>query len=73
MPSSSQKLIAGVVAERAPGERRVAIVPSDVRRLESKVTLLVEHGAGQAAGFTDEAYALAGATLTSTRGERARS
>jgi NAD(P) transhydrogenase subunit alpha len=65
MSSSSRKLIAGVIAERAQGERRVAIVPSDVRRLESKVTFLVEHGAGHSAGFTDEAYALAGATLTS--------
>jgi NAD(P) transhydrogenase subunit alpha len=64
MSSSSQKLIAGVIAERAPGERRVAMVPSDMRRLEPKVTFLVERGAGQAAGFTDDAYALAGATLT---------
>jgi proton-translocating NAD(P)+ transhydrogenase subunit alpha len=64
MSSSSQKLIVGVIAERAQGERRVAMVPSDVRRLESKVTFLVEHGAGQAAGFADEAYALAGATPT---------
>jgi NAD(P) transhydrogenase subunit alpha len=64
MSSSNQKLIAAVIAERAPGERRVAMVPSDVRRLESKVTFLVENGAGQAAGFTDQAYALAGATLT---------
>ena len=65
MPSSSNKLIAGVIAERAHGERRVAMIPSDVKRLESKVTFLVEHGAGHPAGFTDEAYALAGATLTS--------
>jgi NAD(P) transhydrogenase subunit alpha len=64
MPSSSKKLIAGVIAERAQEERRVAMVPSDVRRLEPKAAFLVEHGAGQAAGFTDEAYALAGATLT---------
>ena len=63
MSSSSRKLIAGVIAERTQGERRVAMVPSDVRRLESKVTFLVEHGAGNAAGFTDEAYAVAGAVL----------
>jgi NAD(P) transhydrogenase subunit alpha len=65
MSSSSKKLIAGVIAERAQGERRVAMVPSDVRRLEPKVNFLVERGAGQAAGFADEAYALGGATLTS--------
>ena len=72
MSSSSQKLIAGVIAERAQGERRVAIVPSDVRRLEPKATFLVEPGAGQAAGFTDDAYALAGATLTNREALLAR-
>jgi hypothetical protein len=42
MSSSSEKLIAGVILERAHGERRVAVGPSDVRfarhRLAGPVT-----------------------------------
>lgn len=55
-----------VVKEKAPGERRVALVPDSVPRL-AKVGLdvLVETGAGQAAWFADHAYAEAGATVVS--------
>ncbi|HSK24485.1 MAG TPA: Re/Si-specific NAD(P)(+) transhydrogenase subunit alpha [Egicoccus sp.] len=53
-----------VVRERAPGERRVAATPDSVRRQVGKgLTVLVEHGAGDAAGFPDQAYADAGARL----------
>jgi NAD(P) transhydrogenase subunit alpha len=54
----------GVVKERAPGERRVALVPDTVPKLQAAgAEVLVEPGAGQAAWFPDSAYAEAGATI----------
>jgi NAD(P) transhydrogenase subunit alpha len=54
----------GVVRETAAGERRVALAPDGVTRLQAAgVTVLVESGAGQAAWYPDSAYAAAGATL----------
>ncbi|MFO7628397.1 MAG: NAD(P) transhydrogenase subunit alpha [Prochlorococcaceae cyanobacterium] len=53
-----------IVRERLPGEKRVSATPETVRRLQSKgLTLQVERGAGQAAGFEDAAYGEAGAAL----------
>jgi NAD(P) transhydrogenase subunit alpha len=53
-----------VPRETHPGERRVALVPEAVSRLGSAgLTFLVEAGAGLEAGFTDSAYAEAGAQL----------
>jgi H+-translocating NAD(P) transhydrogenase subunit alpha len=50
--------------ERAAGERRVAATPDSVRRqVGHGLNVLIEHGAGLTAGFPDEAYADAGATL----------
>ena len=43
--------------ESAPGERRVAIVPEVAKKLRAGgVEVLLERGAGAAAGFPDEAY-----------------
>ena len=54
----------GVVRERGPGERRVAIVPDSVERLRAVgVDVLVEASAGIGAWFTDGAYEKAGATV----------
>ena len=54
----------GVPKERAPGERRVALVPDSAAKLVSDtVELVVETGAGAAAGFPDERYAEAGARV----------
>jgi H+-translocating NAD(P) transhydrogenase subunit alpha len=54
----------GVPKESAPGERRVALVPESVGRLASAGSeVTIEVGAGVAAGFPDEAYAEAGATV----------
>jgi NAD(P) transhydrogenase subunit alpha len=54
----------GVPQETADGERRVALVPDVVRRLaKAGHTVVVEPGAGVAAGAPDEAYADAGADL----------
>src|SRR5829696_8108984 len=60
----------GVPKETAPGERRVALVPDIVGRLvASGNEVLVEAEAGLAAGFTDHAYAEAGASLVQTAGD----
>src|SRR5215472_1377970 len=53
----------GVAKETGAGERRVALVPETVSRLGEGVEVVVEPGAGAAAGFLDEAYAEAGAEL----------
>jgi NAD(P) transhydrogenase subunit alpha len=54
----------GVPKETAARERRVALVPEVVRKLRAaEHEVVIEPGAGLAAGATDEAYAQAGATL----------
>ena len=53
----------GLLRERMPGERRVALTPPDIRRLVHKATFLVERGAGIEAGFADAEYAAAGARV----------
>ena len=59
-----------VPAERADGERRVALVPEVATRLVSAgFEVVVEKGAGATAGFADDAYAAAGATVAPTRAE----
>src|SRR5438270_11421445 len=52
----------GVPRETAAGERRVALVPDAVGRLDG-FDVAVERGAGVAAGFSDDAYVEAGAEL----------
>src|SRR5690242_2300155 len=48
----------GALRETAAGERRVAITPEVARKLHGKgVRVLLEHGAGEAAGFPDQTYA----------------
>src|SRR3954471_2454611 len=53
----------GVPKETDPGERRVALVPETVGRLGDGIEAIVETGAGDAAGFADDAYREAGATI----------
>jgi NAD(P) transhydrogenase subunit alpha len=54
----------GVPKETAPGERRVALVPESIARLAAAgADVTVQTGAGGAAGFADEAYREAGATI----------
>ena len=58
-----------VLKETAPGERRVAVVPAGVPALaKAGLTVAVESGAGTAAGFSDDDYRSAGATIA-TRDE----
>jgi NAD(P) transhydrogenase subunit alpha len=57
-----------VLKETYPGERRVALVPADVPKLaKSGIEVLVEAGAGLAAGFSDESYTAKGAKLAASR------
>ena len=54
----------GVPKETAQDERRVALVPEIVSKLTgSGIEVVVEPGAGEAASFTDAAFAEAGAAL----------
>ena len=55
-----------VAKERFPGERRVALVPSAVPPLlKAGLTVIVEEGAGTAAGFADDDYRAVGAGIGS--------
>jgi NAD(P) transhydrogenase subunit alpha len=55
-----------VLKETFPGERRVALVPAAVAPLvKSGLEVVVESGAGLAAGSPDEAYRAAGAGIVS--------
>jgi NAD(P) transhydrogenase subunit alpha len=57
-----------ILKETFPGERRVALVPADVSKLaRSGIEVLIETGAGAAAGFADMAYADKGAAIAPTR------
>jgi NAD(P) transhydrogenase subunit alpha len=54
----------GIGRERLDGERRVAATPETVEQLRGLgVDVLIEAGAGVAAGFSDRSYADAGATV----------
>jgi NAD(P) transhydrogenase subunit alpha len=54
----------GVPKESASGERRVALVPESVSRLAGAGSeVAIEQGAGDAAGFPDNAYREAGASV----------
>jgi NAD(P) transhydrogenase subunit alpha len=56
---------AGVLKETWPGETRVAVVPGVATALaKAGIELLIEAGAGDAAGFPDAQYAEKGAIVT---------
>ena len=61
-------MLLGVLKEKYPNEKRVALVPADVERLTKKgYQVLVEKRAGERAGFPDEEYRKAGAKVTSRK------
>jgi H+-translocating NAD(P) transhydrogenase subunit alpha len=63
-------IVAGVVAELAPGEHRVAMVPSALSVFgKAGVQILMEAGAGKAAGFPDAEYTEKGVRLAGSRAE----
>ena len=49
------------------GERRIALIPADMKKLISKATFAIESGAGREAGFEDNAYLDAGARIAELR------
>ena len=56
----------GVPTESAPGERRVALVPGAMTVLaKTGMEVVVEEGAGEAAGYPDSEYAAKGVRLAS--------
>jgi NAD(P) transhydrogenase subunit alpha len=64
---TSDRISVGVLMERAVGERRVALVPADIKKLISKATFVIESDAGLKAGFDDKTYADAGARIANLR------
>lgn len=61
-------MIIGVTQETFPGEQRVALVPASVSALKKLgAEIHVQKNAGLAAGFLDQAYVDAGATLVDDR------
>ena len=63
-------MIVGVVKETFPGEARVALVPVGVQQLiRAELEVVIESGAGVAAGYDDKAYTEKGATLAADRAD----
>jgi NAD(P) transhydrogenase subunit alpha len=63
-------MIVGIVRESFPDEARVAMVPALVPQLQKAgIEVVIESGAGNAAGFLDEEYSAKGAKVVSGRAE----
>src|SRR6202521_2723339 len=63
-------MIVGVPRESFPGERRVALVPAVLPNLtKAGLEVVVETGAGFAAGYPDSDYAAKGAKVVASRAE----
>lgn len=60
-------MIVSLLRERLPGELRVLLLPQDAARLGEICDLQVETGAGCGLGIGDDAYAQAGARITSSK------
>lgn len=58
----------GMLSETLPGEHRVALVPDVAAKLAaSGFTVIMEAGAGERAGFTDDAYRAVGVVVEADR------
>jgi NAD(P) transhydrogenase subunit alpha len=67
-------MIVGVPRESFPGEKRVALVPAAMPNLtKAGFEVVVEAGAGVAAGYPDADYAAKGAKIAASRAEVFRS
>lgn len=63
-------MIVGIVKESFPNEARVAMVPALVPQLaKAGIEVVIESGAGDAAGFLDTEYSAKGAKVVSERAE----
>lgn len=68
--TTSKPLVVGVPSETYPAERRVALIPASLAALKkAKLEVVVQAGAGAAAGFLDADYIAAGAELVPHRHE----
>lgn len=65
-------MIVSLLREYRPGELRVLLLPQDAGRLCEICDLEVETRAGRGLGIPDEAYARAGARITSSKGAQER-
>ena len=60
-------MVVGVITETLPGERRVALVPAVLPQVaKAGISVLVQSGAGAAAGFPDADFVKQGAELVAT-------
>lgn len=67
-------MIIGIPKESYPGERRVALIPQAIPPLtKAGLQVMIEAGAGEAAGFPDEGYREKGAKIAADRRELFRS
>ena len=63
-------MIVGVPRETYPGEKRVALVPAVIPTLaKAGLEVVIQTGAGAAAGYPDADYLAKGAKILATRGE----
>src|ERR1700675_922590 len=63
-------MIVGVPRESYPGERRVALVPAVLANLaKAGLQVVIEAGAGAAAGYPDADYSDKGAKVVASRAE----
>ncbi|HKT21138.1 MAG TPA: hypothetical protein VJR06_00750, partial [Nitrososphaerales archaeon] len=60
-------MIIGVPRENAEGERRVSLVPESIQKLKG-VSVHVQSGAGEGAGYPDSDYARQGANIVEDAG-----
>lgn len=67
-------LCIGVLKETPDGEKRVALVPADLKAIKALgADVLIEAGAGTASSYPDASYVAAGAGVATTRDELLRS
>ncbi len=67
-------LCIGVLKETPDGEKRVALVPADLKAIKALgADVLIEAGAGIASAYPDASYVAAGAGVANTREELLRS
>ena len=63
-------MILGIPKESYPGERRVALVPAAIATLtKAGLTVVIEAGAGELAGYPDAQYVEKGAKILPARGD----
>jgi len=66
----SMSLCIGVLKETPVGEKRVSLVPGDLKAVKAiGAEVMIEAGAGTSSAYTDAAYEAAGATIAKSRAD----